>query len=288
MKLSIRHITTYRYRYPVVFSPHRICLRPREGQDISLLRHEIISTPIAKTNWATDVYGNAIAIATFTEPADTLEIDSRAEVDLRSVAWPVFDIVASAIDYPFLYEEQVWNDLGTLRNVQYPDPVGQFQQWVRAFIMASSTDTLSLLKDINIGVFNAITYRVREAEGTQSPLETLEARSGSCRDLAVLFAEAVRLLGFGARIVSGYIFDPDRSLIGASNSGTTHAWVDVFLPGAGWITFDPTNRSLGSVNLIPVAAVRDIKQAMPISGGFIGAAKAFLSMDVTVDISVCN
>ncbi|MBY2945236.1 transglutaminase family protein [Rhizobium leguminosarum] len=284
-KLSIRHSTTYRYRYPVALGPHRLTLRPREGRDLLLSSHDLASTPDARISWATDVFGNAVATATFAEPTDCLKIDSKAVVDLTSAAWPVFDIAASAITYPFSYGEHEWKDLGGLREVQYADPSDLFRQWIGAFVSTSPTDTLSLLKDLSSGVSNEIAYQSREAEGTQSPLETLRLRSGTCRDFAVLFAEAARVLGFGARIVSGYLFNPNHLLIGSNDRGSTHAWVDVFLPGAGWITFDPTNRSMGGANLIPVAVVRDIAQAVPISGGFIGAANAFVSMDVAVEVS---
>ncbi|PDV86017.1 transglutaminase [Rhizobium sp. H4] len=284
-KLSIRHTTTYRYRYPIALGPHRLTLRPREGRELLLVSHDVVSWPDAKMSWATDVFANAVATARFAEPTDCLKIDSKAVVDLTSAAWPVFDIAASAITYPFSYGEHEWKDLGGLREVQYPDPSNLFQQWVRAFVRSGSTDTLSLLKDLSGGVSNEITYQSREAEGTQSPVETLAVRSGSCRDFAVLFAEAARLLGFGARIVSGYLFNPNQMLFGSRDSGSTHAWVDVFLPGAGWITFDPTNRSMGGANLIPVAVVRDIAHAVPISGGFTGAANAFVSMDVAVEVS---
>jgi transglutaminase-like putative cysteine protease len=101
---------------------------------------------------------------------------------------------------------------------------------------------------------------------------------------AVLFAEAVRSLGFGARLVSSYLFNPDNSMTGSGDNGSTHAWVEVFVPGAGWITFDPTNRSMGGANLIPVAVVRDIMHAVPVAGTFTGRSDAFLRMDVSVDV----
>lgn len=283
--LSIRHRTTYNYRYPVVLTPHRLTLRPREGRDLLLLRHDVVMTPDASLNWSTDVFGNSVATATFAQPAARLEFDSTAVVDLRSAVWPVFNIAASAISYPFPYDEHEWKDLGALRERQYPDPSQEFQNWVRTFVRGGTTDTLSLLKDLSAGVSNEIAYQSREAEGTQSPLETLASRTGTCRDFAVLFAEAARLLEFGARIVSGYLFNPEQILVGSRDAGTTHAWVDVFLPGAGWITFDPTNRSMGGANLIPVAVVRDIAQAVPIAGGFIGAPDAFLSLEVAVEVA---
>ena len=146
------------------------------------------------------------------------------------------------------------------------------------------TDTLSLLKDISNGVFTQISYQSRDDEGTQSPIETLNRGWGSCRDFAVLLAEAARKLALGARIVSGYLSDPEDSLIGSTGAGFTHAWVEIYLPGAGWIAFDPTNRSVGSQNLIPVAVGRDIRQVAPVSGCFSGGLDAL--SDLAVEVSV--
>ncbi len=148
--------------------------------------------------------------------------------------------------------------------------------------MARPTDTLSLLKDISNGVFAQISYESRETEGTQSPVVTIDRRSGSCRDFAVLLAEAARMLGLGSRIVSGYLSDPDEGLIGSAGSGSTHAWVEIYLPGAGWIAFDPTNRSVGSQNLIPVAVGREIHQVVPVSGSFSGERDALTYLGVGV------
>jgi transglutaminase-like putative cysteine protease len=287
-KLSLKHRTSYSYRCPVQLTPYRLLLRPREGPDLLLRHHQITVSPEGKVAWTTDVFGNAIATLTFSEPMYQLEIISHADVDLKSQAWPVFDIAASGATYPFLYDDQDWKDLGSLRDAQYPDPSGELQQWVMGFVMGNSTDTLSLLKDLSAGVANGVAYQARDTEGTQAPLETLRLRSGSCRDLATLFAESVRVLGLGARIVSGYLYDPASTLIGSSPGGSTHAWVEVFLPGAGWIAFDPTNRSMGSANLIPVAVARDITQLRPVSGTFIGPTDAFVSMDVAVDITLID
>ena len=155
--------------------------------------------------------------------------------------------------------------------------------WASGFVLGNPTDTLSLLKDLSAGVSSAIRYQIREDEGTQSPIQTLDLLSGACRDFAVLFVEAARALGFGARIVSGYIYDADNQAIGM---GTTHAWAEVYIPGAGWITFDPTNRSVGGANLIPVAVARDIRFAMPVAGSFVGATNAFCGMTVAVDVTL--
>jgi transglutaminase-like putative cysteine protease len=150
--------------------------------------------------------------------------------------------------------------------------------------MARPTDTLSLLKDIANGVTARIAYQSRETEGTQGPLETLGRGVGSCRDFAVLFAEAARTLGFGARLVSGYLYNPDGERLGSAGPGSTHAWVEIFVTGAGWIPFDPTNRLVGSANLIPVAVARKIDQVAPVTGGFHGTNVDHLSMEVAVRV----
>jgi transglutaminase-like putative cysteine protease len=100
-----------------------------------------------------------------------------------------------------------------------------------------------------------------------------------------LFTEACRSLGFGARIVSGYLYDPNDDLVGTTAAGSTHAWAEVYVPGAGWITFDPTNRSVGGTNLIPVAVARDIHQVMPVTGSFTGDGNAFRDMSVEVSVT---
>jgi transglutaminase-like putative cysteine protease len=284
--IRIHHRTAYRFRQQVSFWPHRLIVRPRESRDLRLLTNVVTVTPPATVSWAQDVFGNAVATASFQTLSDQLVVDSVAELQLDAVPWPVFDIAASAITYPFRYSDDEWTDLGALAVPQYADPAGQLQAWARAFIRSTPTDTLALLKDLTAGVFHQINYEVREDEGTQSPTQTLERQWGSCRDFAVLFAEAARTLGFGARIVSGYLHNQNQEAVGSVGAGSTHAWAEVYIPGAGWITFDPTNRSVGGSNLIPVAVARDMRQVVPVSGSFVGPADAFAGM--TVDISVSS
>jgi transglutaminase-like putative cysteine protease len=283
--LRIHHKTTYRFRQPVSLWPHRLMLRPRESRDLRLVSSTVTVTPYAVVTWAQDVFGNAIATASFQTMSDHLVIDSVAELQLDAAAWPVFPIAASAISYPFRYSDDDWTDLGALAMQQYPDAQGRLRTWARAFVRSTPTDTLALLKDLSAGVFEQISYQSREDEGTQSPIQTLDRGWGSCRDFAVLFAEAARTLGFGARIVSGYLYNPNQDAVGSSGAGSTHAWAEVYVPGAGWITFDPTNRSVGGFNLIPVAVARDIRQIMPVAGSFVGMTDAFIGMSVEVAVS---
>jgi transglutaminase-like putative cysteine protease len=280
--IKIHHKTTYRFDRPVNLWPHRLMLRPRESRDLRLVSSTVTVTPAATVTWAQDVFGNAVATASFQTMSDQLVIDSVAELQLDASAWPVFDIAASAISYPFRYSDSDWTDLGALAMPQYQDPAGRLRTWARVFIRSTPTNTLALLKDLSASVFEQISYQSREEEGTQSPLQTLDRGRGSCRDFAVLFAEAARTLGFGARIVSGYLYSPNRDAVGSDGAGSTHAWAEVYVTGAGWITFDPTNRSVGGFNLIPVAVARDIRQIMPVVGSFVGATEAFMGMSVEV------
>ncbi len=260
-------------------------LRPRESRDLRLVSSEVKISPEASLTHSQDVMGNSVAAVVFGAPADTLVIDSVALLHLDAEPWPIFDVAASAMVYPFQYADNERTDLGALLFQQYPDPAKRLQDWTWAFVSGVQTDTLALLKDLCAGVSRWINYQSREDEGVQSPIETLDRGWGSCRDFAVLFVEAARCLGFGARIVSGYLFVADAATIGSGDAGSTHAWAEVYVPGAGWVTFDPTNRSVGGFNLIPVAVARDIRQVMPVTGSFVGASDALLGMWVEVRVT---
>jgi transglutaminase-like putative cysteine protease len=285
MKLSIHHRTTYRYARPVVLQPHRMMLRPRGSQDMTVLAASLACSPAAEFDWAQDVFGNLIATGTFGEPASELVITSNVTVEQSAAAWPVFRIATEAHSFPFEYSPDDLVDLGELRIPPHADPEGKLKGWAWDFVRGTRTDTLSLLKDVTAGILGPVAYRVRDEEGTQTPLETLALASGSCRDIAALFIEAVRHLGLGARVVSGYLFDPQARV---DDPGSTHAWAEVFLPGAGWIAFDPTHQRLGGANLIPAAVARSNRQIMPISGGYVGTPEDFIAMDVTVSVKLVS
>lgn len=233
--------------------------------------------------WTQDVFGNLVATALFEEPSDTLTIDSRVIVDQRATAWPIFKIAPSAHHFPFAYAPDEVADLGRLRAPQYPAAADSVRTWLAGFRCEEPTDTLSLLKAINAGIASQFAYQAREAEGTQAPEDTIRRGTGSCRDLAALFLEAVRLLGFGARAVSGYLYDGDQP--GAGQHGSTHAWAEVYLPCAGWIAFDPTNARMGGADLVPIAVARTIEQIPPVTGSYTGAPGDFLGMVIEVDVT---
>lgn len=283
--VRIRHVTSYSYDRLVALSPHRLMLRPRESRDVRVKTSSIEISPSATLTWASDVFGNAVATASFFQLTDCLIVTSECEVELNAAPWPTFTIAPSATSYPFLYSADEWQDLGTLTVASYADPNRRLQRWASAFVAGPRTDTLSLLKDLSHGITGWIAYQSRDEEGTQAPLQTIDRGWGTCRDFAVLFVDAARSLGFGARLVSGYLYSPDTEQADSISSGSTHAWAEVYVPGAGWITFDPTNRSVGGFNLIPVAVARDIAQVVPVSGSFVGMPGSFNGMRVNVSVS---
>jgi transglutaminase-like putative cysteine protease len=277
VRLSIIHTTTYRFARDVQFHPHRLMLRPRGSHDLHVLEHVLHCSPAAQLDWSQDVFGNLVCTAAFDQPAAELAISSHLVVATSAEAWPVFRIAPSAHAYPFEYSPEELIDLGALRRPEHASsPV---EAWARGFVWRAPTDTLSLLKDLNAGVLGAAVYRPRDEEGTQSAAATLDMASGSCRDLAALFIDAARHLGFGARAVSGYLFDPAAADL---QSDTTHAWAEVYLPGAGWIAFDPTHGRVGSGGLITVAIGRCNAQVMPVVGSYVGQPQDFLGMTVAV------
>lgn len=285
--VDLSHVTTYRYSQPASFGEHRLMVRPRESHDQYLVSAELKITPEPEDiRWLHDVFGNSVAIARFGRRADELRIESKARVDHRPTENDDVHIEDYARQFPFTYSSEEMPDL--LRSIerQHLDPNRKIDRWVQRFLGESGRPaTLDILTQMTAAIRAEFTYVPRQQKGTQTPLETLERGTGTCRDYAMFMIEAVRALGFAARFVSGYIYNPSgkRRRIGGGN---THAWVRVYLPGSGWIEFDPTNGIIGTSGLIRVAVARDIYQAVPISGAWTGAPGSFLSLDVTVDAQV--
>lgn len=284
MRLTIKHSTRYQYRSEVMLQPHQLIVTPRDSGELTTMRRSLHCVPPAEITWSIDVFGNLIATATFAEPSAELTIVSEAIVDHMAPEWPIYAISPDAHNYPFTYSLDDVIDLGALAQPDWLIPGGQdVGAWARAFVLGLQTDSLSLLQDLNAGVLGDVQYRIRDEEGTQSPARTLDLGSGSCRDIAALFIEAARHLGFGARAVTGYLFNPDQT---DEDAGSTHAWAEVYMPGAGWIVFDPSNQRMGGAQLIPVAYARLNRQIMPVTGSYIGAAADFERMDVAVRVTI--
>jgi transglutaminase-like putative cysteine protease len=283
--LTVRHITTYRYKQPVSFGEHRMMLRPRDGYDQKLVEARLEITPEpTELRWVHDVFGNCVALAKFNKRADELRVDSLIRLDHEPSNVLEFHLEPHAATYPFAYGAEEGPDL--LRSIerQYLDPARVLDDWARGFLRRQGpTDTRELLAAMTHAIKGRFTYTEREERGIQGPIDTLRLGSGSCRDFAVLMIEAVRSLGLAARFVSGYLYVPESS--GHVGGGATHAWVQVYLPGAGWVEFDPTNGIVGNRDLIRVAVVRDARHAVPLSGTWTGFPSDYLGMSVEVGVT---
>jgi len=295
--LTVRHLTVYRYSKPVGLGEHRMMFRPRESHDLKLLKSKLEITPAPATlRWLHDVFDNSVAVATFDGSTSELRFDSTVTLEHVETALPDYPLEEYSKTYPFRYSEDELPNLGRALVHHYPSD--DVRRWAHQFLDSSgTTETMSLLRSMTLGIKRDFLYTRRSEKGVQSPTETLESRRGSCRDFAVLMMEAVRSLGLAARFVSGYIFVPHTDergkndeggkvpARGAVGGGATHAWMQAYLPGAGWIDFDPTNSIIGNRNLIRVAVAWDPQQVLPLWGTFVGAPASFLGMDVTVSVT---
>jgi transglutaminase-like putative cysteine protease len=284
--LTIHHKTEYRYTRPVAFGEHRIMLRPRDGHDLRVLAGSLeIEPEPTSLRWIHDVFGNSVAIATFDARADVLSIVSTATVEHNPADEFALTPDDTAYFYPFFYDDEELPDLLQFITPQYGDPDGEMSAWARNFLDAEgATPTFNILSGMTHGIRKAFTYRKRHEHGTQHPLDTLQTKSGTCRDYALFMIEALRRLGIAARFVSGYLFIPGDRAHGYVGGGSTHAWVQVYLPSAGWIEFDPTNGIIGTRDLVRVAVARDPRQATPLHGSYLGSADAFVRMDVSINV----
>jgi len=284
--LTIHHKTVYRYDRKVAFGEHRIMLRPRDSHDQRVLASNLeISPAPASLRWIHDVFGNSVAIATFEERSETLSFVSSATVEHNPAEEFALTPDDTAYFYPFPYDSEEFPDLEQFITPQYGDPNGELSAWARQFLDANGpTPTFDILSGMTHGIRDAFTYRKRHERGTQHPLDTLQTGSGTCRDYALFMIEALRRLGIAARFVSGYLFIPGDSAHGYVGGGSTHAWVQVYLPSAGWIEFDPTNGILGTRDLIRVAVARDPRQAIPLHGCYLGPTDAFVGMEVGINV----
>ncbi|MBS0429294.1 MAG: transglutaminase family protein [Proteobacteria bacterium] len=289
---DILHTTTYRYREPVSFGQHRVMFRPRDSHDLRVLATDLQVSPQAHVRLIQDPHSNSVALVqpqgqateltiacSFTiehvpDPADELSLDPAAEF------------------LPFAYSMQERLDLEHYLRPHHDDPDGTLIRWAHQFLHSDQPNsTRETLTRMNAHINQSLTYQARDEEGTQTPLETLAVGGGSCRDYALLMMEAARRLGIATRFVSGYLYDamldtgvqePGESIVGA---GATHAWLQAYLPGAGWVAFDPTNNLMGSGRLIRVGVARDPAFAPPIAGSWFGEADAYEGMDVVVKVT---
>ena len=276
--VTLRHSTVYRYVNPVRFGEHRLMFRPRDSHDLRVLETALEISPAASVRWLHDVFGNSIAVASFTDLATELRLVSTIRLEHFPGNVLEFPIEPYARIHPFAYAAEEVRDLGRTIERHYPDPEHLVDGWAKLLLATSGeTDTQAVLVTMTQAIREGFSCEDRFSDGVQLPAETLRRGAGTCRDLALFMMEAARSLGFAARFVSGYRYDARTS-----GGGATHAWVQIYLPGCGWMEFDPTFALAGGMRLVRVAVARDPSQAILVSGTFFGVLGDSIGMTVEV------
>jgi transglutaminase-like putative cysteine protease len=281
--ITVRHSTVYRYGEPVRLGEHRMMFRPRASHDLRLIWTQLAIEPEpVHLRWLHDPFDNSVAVATFEGKTSELRFESVVTLEHFETPLPDYPLEEYARWYPFRYSDEDFPNL--VRPLSHHYPAESVSKWALQFLDPSdATDTMKVLRTMTYGIRERFAYTRRVEKGVQTPEETLLSQQGSCRDFAVLMMEGARSLGIAARFVSGYIFTPNTStLVGG---GATHAWMQAYLPGAGWIDFDPTNSIVGNRNLIRVAVAWAPEQVLPLWGTYEGLPGAFLGMEVEVTVS---
>ncbi|HET9646569.1 MAG TPA: transglutaminase family protein [Burkholderiaceae bacterium] len=282
---TVHHSTIYRYRRPVRPGRHQLLFRPRDSFDQRLLdcRIEVNPEP-AEIRWIHDAFGNCLTLVDFTRSTDILRFDTTIRLEHTPENAPDFRIEEYARNHPFCYEESELPDLLPCMR-RHHSGAGEVEEWLSKFIIRdASMPTGQLLMTLNEAIAEGFSYQRRTSRGTQTPAETISLQQGTCRDFALLMMEAARSLGFAARFITGYVYVPDRDGPARLGGGSTHAWCAIYVPGSGWVEFDPTNGIVGNRDLIRVGVSRTAEQAIPLSGSYYGEADDELGMEVTVNV----
>ena len=280
-RIKIQHSTTYCFGVVVELGPHQLMIRPREGHDVRMESSLLLIQPAHEVKWRRDIEGNSVGTVRFLEPAAELAITSEVIIQHFEEEPGGFELSREAVLHPFSYaSDELINLIPYLTNC-YPEDLRSMQAWISSLLtLGNASETFQLLFRLNVAIANDFKYARRDAAGVQSPGETLRLRRGSCRDFATLFIEACRCLGIASRFVSGYLYTTGISGLG----GSTHAWAEVYLPGAGWIGFDSTTGTLTGTSHIAVAVSRHPAGVPPISGSFIGPGGTCPSLWVGVGV----
>ncbi|MFG1462594.1 transglutaminase family protein [Xanthobacter sp. DSM 24535] len=287
-RINIVHATEYTYNNPVGLTRHRMMIRPDDSHDLRLHRADLLVEPQPSSiRWAHDVFNNSICFLEWPEDLRTRRLNIVSTLDLthhpEGPPLPNYSLDPAAELFPFSYPASEIPDVARLAERQQQDPNNTVDQWARRFLGNGGTcRTLDVMEAITHAIRAEFRYGARHEAGTQTAAETLALGTGTCRDFAVLMMEALRSFGLAARFVTGYLY-PD-SFGETVGGGATHAWCSVYLPGAGWVEYDPTNGLVAGANLIRVGVTRSSEQAIPISGGFIGSAGDLRAMEVDVSV----
>ena len=281
-RYKIIHRTYYNYSDNVILGAHNLLLRPREDYELRIESFALKITPDATLLWHRDVEGNSVAIANFILPTSQLVIESEVIIQQYNESPLDFLVSDYALRYPFSYQGEEAILLSAYRTLPDQETLNVLNKWIGNFWQSSEKiQTYTLLQRIAQYIYQTLSYKVREEPGVQSATQTLSLGTGSCRDFALLFMETVRSLGLASRFVSGYLYAP----LMVAEIGSTHAWAEVYLPGAGWKGFDPTIGKIVGGDHIAVAVARLPQAIPPIAGSFVGTADS--TLDVGVWVSQC-
>ncbi len=270
--VALHHRTSYQYERPIGHGPHVVRLRPAPHCRSNILAYSLKVGPEEHfINWQQDPQANYLARLMFPEPMARLDIEVDLVVEM-SVQNPFdFFLEEQAEQFPFKYDAEQARELAPFLAVQKAGPL--LSQVIERF-KDKTGRTIDVLVEMNSALQAAIGYQIRMEPGVQTPEETLGKASGSCRDSAWLLVTLLRHLGLASRFVSGYLIQlkPDvKSLDGPVGSEVDftdlHAWTEVYLPGAGWIGFDPTSGLLAGEGHLPLACSPDPSSAAPVTGG---------------------
>jgi uncharacterized protein (DUF2126 family)/transglutaminase-like putative cysteine protease len=271
LQAAIRHLTHYRYDRPVTLGPQVIRLRPAPHGRTRIISHSLKVWPAGHfVNHQQDPYGNWLSRFVFPEPVREFKITVDLVADMTVYNPFDFFVEESAETFPFAYHDDIAPDLVIYRQ---PEPAGPLLTAYLAGIDRSPLRTVDYIVNLNAKLSRDIGYIIRLEPGVQTPEETLARKQGSCRDTSWLLVHILRLLGFAARFVSGYLVQLKPDLVsldgppGSDHDFTDlHAWAEVYVPGAGWIGLDPTSGLLTGESHIPLAATPHYRNAAPISG----------------------
>ena len=278
-RYKIIHRTYYNYSGKVTLGQHKLLLRPREDHDLRIESFILNINPSANLLWHRDVEGNSVALASFDTPTSQLVVESDVVIQQFNESPLDFLVADYAVDYPFVYQSGDKNLLSPYLVLPDQETIKIISEWTAHFLNSSEQiQTYSLLQRLAEYIFQTLTYRVREEPGVQSALQTISYGTGSCRDFALLFMEVAKCLGLASRFVSGYLHAP----LMAHKIGATHAWAEVYLPGAGWKGFDPTIGEMAGTDHIAVAVAGLAESVPPIEGTFVGAQNSSLDVGVWV------